>query len=756
MGTVTLHPAMPHRGLAGHAGPQAGWAGARWVGSISTQQLAGLPQVAVASADGYPRARLLVRDGRHVLGYIDVAIHDGLLDDAELHHGIHNLLAARIPERPEPALPAPLPEITVVVCTRERPEHLRDALNSILALDYPDFTVLVVDNAPTTTATRDLLRDEFTDQRLRRLAEPMPGVSRARNTGLRHADGAIVAFVDDDVVVDRAWLREIAAAFADRPDVACVTGLVPTGELATPVQGYFDRRVSWSKNLTPRRFSLSDPPADLPLFPFSVGAFGTGANVAVRRSAAVALGGFDVDLGPGTLTGGGEDLDLFVRMLVAGHTLTVQPSAIAWHRHRSDMAALSAQARGYGLGLGAWIAKIAARRDTARLAFQRTPQALARLRQVLLGKSARQGIPTTHDLAGMRRSELAALTRGPYRYARERLARTAALPAGSTSLPRLGPPPEPGLACIVLAHTDPIQVRRLLGALDPFPVFLHVDSRTPDSVYQAMLAGRPERCLPLERRRTGWARWENVVAEIEGYRAALALTRCSHLALLTGTDYPLASAEEIRDLMAQNLGRSFASIDTLPHPAWGQDHGFARLRYRHWALGKHMVRLPIPRRMPRDVVFAGGSQLKILSREHARAIVDAYDRNPRLARFWKRSWIPDETFIPTLLSTRRFVPEWEDEHVPAAPWWIDWSGTSRKSPAWLGPADVSRVLSRRVYDTQPAPAIFARKFQTGFSTPLLDAIDRELLGRQPGRPTGSPAGPKARPRGAAPVRKKAI
>jgi hypothetical protein len=285
------------------------------------------------------------------------------------------------------------------------------------------------------------------------------------------------------------------------------------------------------------------------------------------------------------------------------------------------------------------------------------------------------------------------------------------------------PAPQATLACVVLAHGDPTHLSRLVRALDPFPVFLHVDARTDDAVFTAMTDGLPDRARVLDRHRTGWARWENVVAEIEGYRAALAATDATHVALLTGTDYPLASSAEIVELLDRYRGVSFGIIDPLPHPEWGQNHGFSRLRYPHWAWRKHMIRVPVPRRFPDGVVLAGGSQLKVLARHHAEAVVRAYDSSPDLVRFWRRSWVADETFVPSVLSTPRFVADWDDASLRTTLWMIGWDGTRRKSPPWLTDEWHEQVMSRRSWDDQPVDHVFARKFSTATSTPLLDRID---------------------------------
>ncbi|WP_396837094.1 glycosyltransferase family 2 protein [Mycobacterium sp. ITM-2016-00317] len=337
------------------------WPHARWVGMLDLDESTpgGEIEFAPRHADGYRTARVLVRHRHQPVAFVEAPIDDAVV------------------RLPVPPLPAPdaaadadeLPPISVVLCTRERPDQLADALNSVLALDYPDFEVVVVDNAPRTDATALVVR-QCADARVRYVEEPVPGLSAARNTGLRRARHPVVAYTDDDVVVDRHWLRALAAGFGRAPQVSCVSGLVPSGELRTAPQAYFDQRVTWAGSLQRRVYSMAAPPADQPLFPFQVGRFGTGANFAVKRDRVLQLGGFDEALGAGTASQGGEDLDLFFRVLTAGDALATEPAAIVWHRHRSDNDALLAQARGYGLGLGAWLTKVALDPAHRRLAVR--------------------------------------------------------------------------------------------------------------------------------------------------------------------------------------------------------------------------------------------------------------------------------------------------------------------------------------------------------------------------------------------------
>ncbi len=286
-------------------------------------------------------------------------------------------------------------------------------------------------------------------------------------------------------------------------------------------------------------------------------------------------------------------------------------------------------------------------------------------------------------------------------------------------------PAAPGLACVVLAHADPVHARRLVAALDPFPVFLHCDARAPDVTCAEMTRDLPERVTLLPRRRTPWGSWAAVEAEVEGYRAALAATPASHVALLTGSDYPVASSAAITGHLTHLAGRSVTDTRPLPLPQW-RGGGLWRLRYRFRTWGKRMLVLPVPRRLPAGVVPAGGSQLKILARDDAAAVLHTVDTRPDLVRFWRRTWIPDETFVPSVLSTPGMAPGFADRQVRGTAWFIRWDDTPRKSPPWLTRADLPLLEEIRAAAPGGAPVLFARKFSSTVDPAVLDEIDRRL------------------------------
>jgi GT2 family glycosyltransferase len=248
-----------------------------------------------------------------------------------------------------------LPSISVVVPTCGDPIALERCVRSILACDYDEFEVIVVDNRPDSAAAAVMLFDEFADDpRVRYVEEPRPGASWARNAGLAMAEGEMVAFADDDVVVDPAWLRRSAAALERDDHVACATGLILPFELETEAQLLFEHFAGLGKGFDQQTFRIAGPGSSLPYRP---GTIGSGANAVIRADVARSLGGFDTSLGPMTPTYGGEDLDLFTRVLRAGHAIAYEPSAVVWHEHPDGVRRLRRQAFRYGVGLGALLGR---------------------------------------------------------------------------------------------------------------------------------------------------------------------------------------------------------------------------------------------------------------------------------------------------------------------------------------------------------------------------------------------------------------
>ena len=248
---------------------------------------------------------------------------------------------------------ADAPHITVVICTRERPDALERALDSLIVQAYPDFRVLVVDNAPVTDATAEVVRSAGRRGPVEYLVEPKGGLSFARNAAVAAAPGEILAWLDDDEYADPNWLAEVARALADHPEADVVSGVIVPAELETRAQLWFEQFGGHSKGrgFQPDVFGPRTAHIQSPLYPLPP--FGTGANMTFRPGVIERIGGFDTALGAGTPAMGSEDTLAFTQVLVGGGTIVYQPTAVTHHYHRRDFEGLQKQMIGYGAGLTA-------------------------------------------------------------------------------------------------------------------------------------------------------------------------------------------------------------------------------------------------------------------------------------------------------------------------------------------------------------------------------------------------------------------
>ena len=221
-----------------------------------------------------------------------------------------------------------LPTCTVVVPTRDRLLSLERVLEAVAQQDHRPSEVLVVDSAPTAPGARDVA----SRWGARYVLEPLPGASRARNSGTAQSQEEIVVLLDDDALPEPDWLRNLLVEFS-QPDVAVVTGRVlpwpkesAAGVDAAVVRGAGadgrfggDERFAFDRK-SPGWFERC-----------AFGGFGIAANMAVRRLAFQQVGGFDLLLGPGAPLLLSEEYYLYFSLLRLGHRGVYTPRAVVHH-----------------------------------------------------------------------------------------------------------------------------------------------------------------------------------------------------------------------------------------------------------------------------------------------------------------------------------------------------------------------------------------------------------------------------------------
>lgn len=220
--------------------------------------------------------------------------------------------------------------------TRDRPAFLEAALDAIRDAMRADDQLVVVDSASEDPAVRRIA--EHAGAIVAR--ENVPGAARARNVGAASSTAPVLAFTDDDCRPTPDWISEIVVGFGTDEQVGFVTGPV------TP-----DRETGMQVSVTgheERRRVTADTPIET---------IGHGANLAVRRDAFEAVGGFDETLGAGVPLGGSEDQDLFWRLLRHGFEGRFEPAASVVHRQWRTRRQVLAVQWGYGKGAGALAVK---------------------------------------------------------------------------------------------------------------------------------------------------------------------------------------------------------------------------------------------------------------------------------------------------------------------------------------------------------------------------------------------------------------
>ena len=230
------------------------------------------------------------------------------------------------------------------------------------------------------------------------------------------------------------------------------------------------------------------------------------------------------------------------------------------------------------------------------------------------------------------------------------------------------------IAYILLCHKDPegiiAQAERLTAAGDA--IAIHFDARAPRAAHdriRAALAGNPSVAFAPRRVRCGWGEWSLVEATLLACRAAeAAFPRATHFYMLSGDCMAIKSAEHIHAVLDADDADFIESFDFFRSDWIKTGIREERLHYRHWFNERERKRLfyaslamqrrlGLRREVPADIAVQIGSQWWCLRRRTMEAVLDFARRRPDVTRFFRTTWIPDETFFQTLV--RHLVPEAE-------------------------------------------------------------------------------------------------
>lgn len=230
------------------------------------------------------------------------------------------------------------------------------------------------------------------------------------------------------------------------------------------------------------------------------------------------------------------------------------------------------------------------------------------------------------------------------------------------------------IAYILLCHKDPegiiAQALRLTAAGDC--VAIHFDARARPADHARIreaLSGNPQVTFARRRVKCGWGEWSLVAATLEATRAAVeAFPDATHFYLLSGDCMPIKTAEHVRAWLEREEADYIESFDFHGSDWIKTGIKEERLIYRHWFNERQRKKLfyaslnlqrklGLTRKVPEDLKIRIGSQWWCLRRRTVEAVLDFIDRRRDVVRFFRTTWIPDETFFQTIVA--QLVPERE-------------------------------------------------------------------------------------------------
>jgi glycosyltransferase involved in cell wall biosynthesis len=241
------------------------------------------------------------------------------------------------------------PFVSALICTRNRPDKIGNAVESVLANTYPNFDITIIDQSTNDETEAVVRRIGQRDARAHYQRMNISGLSRARNLGIASTAGSIIAFTDDDCLVPPDWIEKIVTVFEEQRDGELMYGQV------FPAYPENDGAA-----LTPS-LRIDKPERIDRVSGYRV--FGMGANFAARRSLFERAGTFDEALGAGGRLKASEDFDLAYRAYRRNLVILLRPEVTVRHDGRREREEWPALLQAYGVGDGAFYLKHVRCRD---------------------------------------------------------------------------------------------------------------------------------------------------------------------------------------------------------------------------------------------------------------------------------------------------------------------------------------------------------------------------------------------------------
>ena len=274
------------------------------------------------------------------------------------------------------------------------------------------------------------------------------------------------------------------------------------------------------------------------------------------------------------------------------------------------------------------------------------------------------------------------------------------------------------IAHLILAHSDPQQLGRLVNALQNSNAFffIHIDKKTELDPFRFL--EKTDRVYLIKNRvKVAWGAYSIIEATLNGLKEILSSSiGIEYINLLSGADYPLMKAEKIHEFFDEHRDQNFMEYLSVTEE-WKE--AIPRLTEYHltnydfpgkYAAQKWLNRLTSKRKMPNNLIPVGRSQWFSINADAARFILTYLNENPNVVKFFKLTWAPDEILFQTILYNSEFKRNLINDNLR----YIDWSA-GKASPEILTMSDLTKLRTSK--------ALFARKFSMTKHPEIMDQLD---------------------------------
>jgi Core-2/I-Branching enzyme len=279
------------------------------------------------------------------------------------------------------------------------------------------------------------------------------------------------------------------------------------------------------------------------------------------------------------------------------------------------------------------------------------------------------------------------------------------------------------IAHLILAHKNPLQLERLLNALDHpcFTFYIHVDKKTDETSFR-FLDKRKNVFFITKRASVYWAAYGTIQATLNGFEE-IVQNNYDYINVISAQDFPIKSAAAIYEYIRERKGKEFITCQSIEDEWKEAAPRVKNYHFINWQipgkfrLGKLLTKLLPERKFPLPYHIVGRANWFTLTNDSVNYILQFLNAHPEVIRYFKYCWGADEFIFATILYNSKYKPFIEDNLV-----YVDWTGQTKGHPRILESGDFQKLITSN--------KLFARKFDMALYPEIFDQLENFIISKK--------------------------